>query len=145
MSAGRGLRDVLTTVDHCHGIVVRDGHEDACGKPPVAIVDGRATEDEGYWPACAWHANRYGPCVPLADLLAVVEPRIRAEAWEEGRAAGAAEAVLAVAEPRIRAETLRWAANKVDARPTFPLPPSVISALLREYADAASTGEGDRG
>lgn len=120
MSAGRGLRDVLTTVDHCHGIVVRDGHEDACGKPPVAIVDGRATEDEGYWPACAWHANRYGPCVPLADLLAVVEPRIRAE-------------------------TLRWAANKVDAGPTFPLPPSVISALLREYADAAPTVEGDRG
>lgn len=63
------------------------------------------------------------------------------------RAAEAASEALAPFIDRLveqaRAEALRWAANKVDAGPTSPLPPSVISALLREYADAASTGEGD--
>lgn len=123
MSAGRDLRDVLTTADHCHGIVVRDGREDVCGKPPVAIVDGRATEDEGYWPACAWHANRCGPCVPLADLLAGVEPRIRAEALR-----GAADFLEA------DADAAQGHANPRDYE---------IVAWLREKA-AASTGEGDR-
>lgn len=75
------LRRVLMTADHCHGIVVRDGIEDACGKPPVAIIDGRGTEAETYWPACAYHANRYGrgKCVPLADLAALVTEARRIE------------------------------------------------------------------
>lgn len=36
------------------------------------------------------------------------------------------------------AEVKAWrdAANKIDAGPTFPLLPSIISALLREHADA---------
>jgi len=64
------LRRTLRFAGECHGLVVRFGIEDACGKAPVAIVDGRGTEDEGFWPACAWHANRYGPCVPIGYLLA---------------------------------------------------------------------------
>lgn len=77
------LARVLANADHCHGIVTRDGEQDACGKPPVAVIDGRGTEDEGYWPACAYHANRYGrgKCVPLARLLADAE----AKAEERGR------------------------------------------------------------
>lgn len=68
------LRRVLTTADHCHGLVIRDGIEDACGKPPVAIIDARDTEDDCYWPACAYHAHRYGrgKCVPLAELVATL-------------------------------------------------------------------------
>jgi len=67
------LRRTLTTADECHGLVVRDGVQDACGKPPVAVVDDR-TEDGGYWPACAWHANRYGlgRCVRLRALVNAV-------------------------------------------------------------------------
>lgn len=67
------LTSVLSRADRCHGIVVHDGIMDACDKPAVAIIDGRDTEDEGYWPACAYHANRYGrgKCVPLSDLRAL--------------------------------------------------------------------------
>jgi hypothetical protein len=68
------LRDVLARADHCHGLVIRDGEQDACGKPPVAIIDARDVEDGCYWPACAYHANRYGrgQCVPLTDLRAAL-------------------------------------------------------------------------
>jgi hypothetical protein len=61
--------------DHCHGIVTRDGEMDACGKPPVAVIDAREFEDGCYWPACAYHANRYGGgrCVPLATILAALK------------------------------------------------------------------------
>lgn len=64
---------VARTADHCHGIVTRDFKQDACGKPPVAIIDG-AEWDEDYWPACAYHAHRYGrsKCVPLTEVLAAV-------------------------------------------------------------------------
>lgn len=34
-----------------------------------------------------------------------------------------------------RAAALREAADEIDRGPTFPLPPSVISALIREHAD----------
>lgn len=63
--------------DHCHGLVVRDGEEDACGKPPVALIDGRGTESETFWPACAYHANRYGGerCVPLLSIAAALFDR----------------------------------------------------------------------
>jgi hypothetical protein len=69
---------------HCHGIVTRDGEQDACHKPTVAIIDGRGTEAETYWPACTYHAHRYGDgrVVPLLDVLtdrlAAHEARVRA-------------------------------------------------------------------
>ena len=64
----------VKTADHCHGLVIRDGCEDACGKPPVAIIDARDFEDGDFWPACAYHANRYGrgQCVPLALIDAAL-------------------------------------------------------------------------
>lgn len=74
----RRLAHEVKTADHCHGLVVRDGEQDACGKPPVAIIDGRGTEDVSFWPACAYHANRYGQgrCVALSVILASLsEPR----------------------------------------------------------------------
>jgi hypothetical protein len=62
----------VKTADHCHGLVTRDGEQDACGKPPVAIIDCRDFDDGYFWPACAYHANRYGRgrCVSLAVILA---------------------------------------------------------------------------
>lgn len=48
----------------------------------------------------------------------------------------AAEAVA----PLIAAQVLRDAADLVDRGPTFPLPPSVISALLRERAEDHEAG-----
>jgi hypothetical protein len=58
----------------CHGIVIRDGCEDACGKPATVIIDGRGTEDEEFWPACTYHGNRYGDgrVVPLVDIVAAL-------------------------------------------------------------------------
>jgi hypothetical protein len=44
----------------------------------------------------------------------------------------------AIAE--IVAEALRDAANEIDAGPNFPLPPSIISALIRERADRVAAG-----
>jgi hypothetical protein len=91
----RELAEVLRTADHCHGIVTRDGEQDACGKPPVAIIDWRGTEAETYWPVCAYHAHRYGDgrAVPLRDILAAHEARearVRALAdeWEHRYDAG---------------------------------------------------------
>lgn len=61
--------------DECHGIVVIQGYEDACNKPATSIIDGRGTEDETYWPACAYHAHRYGRgrVVPLAQIRAALD------------------------------------------------------------------------
>jgi len=75
------LARVLRDADHCHGIVTRDGEQDACGKPPVAIVDGRGTEAETYWPVCAYHAHRYGAgrVVPLAQVKATARAEAEAE------------------------------------------------------------------
>lgn len=69
------LRHVIKSADHCHGIVTRDGEMDACGKPPVAIIDANDTEDGCFWPACAYHANRYGRgrVVPIWVLVATLE------------------------------------------------------------------------
>ena len=66
--------------DHCHGLVLRDGEQDACGKPPVAVIDGRGSEDVSFWPACAYHAHRYGgpSCVPLSVLLLSLRPSVEA-------------------------------------------------------------------
>jgi hypothetical protein len=79
------LRRVLTTADHCHGLVVRDGIEDACGKPPVAVIDARDVEDGCYWPACAYHAHRYGrgKCVPLAELVDAYLTTDDTALWED--------------------------------------------------------------
>ena len=67
----RRLTREVKTADHCHGIVTRDWEQDACGKPPVAIIDGRGTEAESFWPACAYHANPYGgpACVPISVIV----------------------------------------------------------------------------
>lgn len=46
-----------------------------------------------------------------------------------------AKAVIEFAAPLIAAQALRDAADLVDRGPTFRMPPSVISALLRERAD----------
>lgn len=68
------LRWLLDYATGCHGGVIRDGEQDACEKPAVAVIDGRGSEDESYWPACAYHANRYGAgrCVPLVVLRAAL-------------------------------------------------------------------------
>jgi hypothetical protein len=52
----------------CHGIVTRDFEQDACGKPVTTIID----DPEGAWPACTYHAHRWGEgrVIPLADILA---------------------------------------------------------------------------
>jgi hypothetical protein len=42
-------------------------------------------------------------------------------------------------------EALRDAADEVDSGPTFPLPPSVVSALLRERADSLAALAQDKG
>lgn len=70
----RTLALVVRRADHCHGIVTREGEMDACGKPPVAIIDGRSSEDETFWPACSFHAHRYGRgrCVPLSVIVTAV-------------------------------------------------------------------------
>lgn len=69
--------------DHCHGVVTRDGIEDDCGKPPTSIIDD---PEGGPWPACTYHAHRYGNgrVVPLAQIVA------------QARRDGAAEVVARV-------------------------------------------------
>lgn len=49
----------------CAGIVVRDGEEDACCKPACVIA---YHPDGGVWPACVWHAHRYGGALTLAQV-----------------------------------------------------------------------------
>ena len=50
----------------CGGIVVRDGEEDACCKSATsAIYDA---ESASVWPACSWHANRYGGALTVAQI-----------------------------------------------------------------------------
>lgn len=64
------LRRALTG-DHCHGIVIRDGIEDACDKPTTCVIDD---EESGPWQACVWHAHRYGSgrMIPLSAIRAVL-------------------------------------------------------------------------
>lgn len=71
----RGEVAMLDTL--CHGLVIRDGHEDQCCKPPTtAIYD---VENVAIWPACTYHAHRYGSgrTMTLAQIR---------EALETGRA-----------------------------------------------------------
>jgi hypothetical protein len=53
----------------------------------TVIIDGRGTEDEGFWPACTYHGNRYGDgrVVPLVDIVAALRAaEIAAAASGEG-------------------------------------------------------------
>lgn len=56
----------------CDGTITRGGEMYACEKPAVAIVRGTFEGEEFYWPACAWHVNRYGPGVPLTEIVAAL-------------------------------------------------------------------------
>lgn len=60
-------RSEIEAIDSiCHGIVVRGGDEDACCKPATAIVYDE--EGASIWPACTWHAHRYGGAMSLAQI-----------------------------------------------------------------------------
>ena len=50
----------------CHGIVTRAGEEDACCKPATTVLYD--AEDADVWPACTWHAHRYGGALTLAQI-----------------------------------------------------------------------------
>lgn len=50
----------------CHGIVTRDGEEDACRKDATTVVYD--SESATVWPACTWHAHRYGGALTLAQI-----------------------------------------------------------------------------
>lgn len=50
----------------CAGIVTRDFIEDACCKPATTVLYD--TESADVWPACTWHANRYGGALTLKQL-----------------------------------------------------------------------------
>lgn len=50
----------------CAGIITRGGGMDACCKPATTIVYD--PEDASTWPACTWHAHRYGGALTLAQI-----------------------------------------------------------------------------
>lgn len=50
----------------CAGIVTREFSEDACCKPATAVLYD--AESAHVWPACAWHANRYGGALTLMQI-----------------------------------------------------------------------------
>lgn len=50
----------------CAGVVTRAGEEDACCKDATAIVYDAEFAD--VWPACTWHAHRYGGALTLAQI-----------------------------------------------------------------------------
>ena len=50
----------------CAGIVTRDGEMDACCKPATTVVHD--AEEASVWPACTWHAHRYGGALTLAQI-----------------------------------------------------------------------------
>lgn len=61
------VRSQLDSLDHlCSGIVTRGGVEDACCKPATAIVYDAESAD--VWPACTWHAHRYGGALTLEQI-----------------------------------------------------------------------------
>jgi len=76
-SVTRTELDTLDTL--CHGIVVRDGWEDACNKPATAVL---FHPDAGPWPACCWHANRWGGAITLAELATARETGCVEIEWE---------------------------------------------------------------
>lgn len=52
--------------DLCDGIVTRGGIEDACCKDASTILYD--AESAALWPACTWHAHRYGGALTLAQI-----------------------------------------------------------------------------
>ncbi len=61
------VRSQVERLDHlCAGIVTRDGEMDACCKPATSIVYD--AEGADIWPACTWHAHRYGGALTLAQI-----------------------------------------------------------------------------
>lgn len=61
------VRSEIERVDTlCAGIVIRQGEMDACCKHATTIVYDR--EHASLWPACTWHANRYGGALTLAQI-----------------------------------------------------------------------------
>jgi hypothetical protein len=60
----RSQIEVLDTL--CAGIVTRQGEEDACCKDATTIVYD--LEGANPWPACTWHAHRYGGALTLAQI-----------------------------------------------------------------------------
>lgn len=77
----RSQIDQLDTL--CAGIVTSHGVEDACRKPATTIVYDAQNAD--VWPACTWHAHRYGGALTLAQIqeaLATGVTRFEREVWE---------------------------------------------------------------
>lgn len=76
MDNATAVRRALADLRHgCHGIVTRDGEQDACGKPVTVLIDGRHGEAESIWPACTYHGNRYGGrnVIALRLILGAIE------------------------------------------------------------------------
>lgn len=60
-------RSQLDRLDHlCSGIVTRDGIEEPCCKAATTIIYD--PEGPDLWPACTWHAHRYGGALTLAQI-----------------------------------------------------------------------------
>ncbi len=73
----------------------------------------------------------------LAPSFGYTTREASAVPWADVPAQNKALMVAVCAEilPEIAAAALRVMADEIDRGPTFPLPPSVISALVRERAD----------
>lgn len=57
----------------CAGVVTRNGEQDACCKPATAVI--LETEDSTIWPACTYHAHRYGSGTVYAVTLTLAQMR----------------------------------------------------------------------
>jgi hypothetical protein len=79
------VRSQLERLDTlCAGVVTRDGDEDACCKDATTIVHDAESAD--VWPACTWHAHRYGGALTLAqirDALTAGSTRIEREVADQ--------------------------------------------------------------
>lgn len=60
------VRSQLDVDTLCEGLVVRKGEEDACCKDATTIVYD--AETASVWPACTWHAHRYGGALTLSQI-----------------------------------------------------------------------------
>jgi len=101
---------------------------------PILLAAGRTANDP---------ADSVGKSDGMPTSVAPVPAEALQAAWQ-AFAPGAAPSftelkrirvVLEAAAPYFIADALRDMADRIDRGPTFPLPPSVISALIRERAD----------
>lgn len=61
------VRSQIERLDNlCAGIAVREGEEQPCCKDATAIVYD--AESASVWPACTWHAHRYGGALTLTQV-----------------------------------------------------------------------------